>query len=118
MAQTVKIEWNGAHVGEEMHHWLAEGLGHAVEFLLGESSPIVPLDEGTLDRSGVASTDDERLEGAVSYDTPYAVIQHENLDYQHDPGRTAKYLERPFMEKQPEMLELIAAPARRGMNDG
>ena len=33
---------------------------------------------------------------AVSYDTPYAIRQHEDLSYKHDAGRKAKYLEDPL----------------------
>jgi hypothetical protein len=36
----------------------------------------------------------------MSYATPYAVIQHENLDFHHPtPGTKAKYLEGPMMER-------------------
>lgn len=64
----------------------------AGEHLLGAANVHVPLEEGTLERSGTVSDPDQ---GAVtvSYDTPYAVRQHEDLTYQHDPGRTAKWLE-------------------------
>jgi len=47
------------------------GLKKAVEHLLQVSREVVPLEEGTLERSGVASVDEGGLRGAVSYDTPY-----------------------------------------------
>lgn len=35
----------------------------------------------------------------LSYDTPYAVIQHETQDYQHDWPEQWKYLESPMMAR-------------------
>lgn len=73
----------------------AHGLLLAAEHVLQVSNTHVPiaLDGGTLERSGVASVDATALKAAVSYDTPYAVRQHEELNYRHAVGRTAKYLE-------------------------
>jgi hypothetical protein len=97
-------------------HGLELGMEHA----LAESKRVVPLDEATLERSGKADTEDagDRIRGAVSYDTPYAVRQHEELDYRHLPGRTAKYLERPFAQAAPVVLALVAAEIRRVTGDG
>lgn len=49
------------------------GVALAAEHLLGESRRVVPIEEGTLERSGRASTEQsgEVVRGAVSYDTPY-----------------------------------------------
>ena len=68
--------------------------------VLGGATQIVPIEEGTLGRSGQTSTETQGQAGvgAVSFDTPYAVRQHEELDYRHDEGRSAKYLERPHTE--------------------
>lgn len=71
----------------------ARGLLMGAEYLLAETIPYVPIEEGTLQRSGVATVDPGQLEAAVAFDTPYAVRQHEELDYHHDPGREAKFLE-------------------------
>ena len=96
----------------------ARGLAVAAEHLLGVSRQRVPHEEGTLERSGVAGVDDQTLEAAVSYDTVYAVRQHEELTWRHDPGRTAKYLERPFEEEQETMVALVAAEVRRTLGGG
>lgn len=93
----------------------AAGLKLAVEHLLTESRKEVPIEEGTLERSGVASVDERELVGAVSYDTPYAVVQHENLEYRHDEGRKAKYLEDPANRERQTMRDLIAAELRRAL---
>lgn len=91
------------------------GLDHATEHLLGESTKVVPLEEATLLRSGVASVDNSALVGHVSFDTVYAVRQHEELTWKHDPGRQAKYLEEPYLRDNLLMQEIIAAQIRRAL---
>jgi hypothetical protein len=92
----------------------SKGLHKAAEFLLGESRKRVPLEEGTLSASGKASVDDVALRAAVSYDTVYAVRQHEELTWRHDPGRTAKYLEAVFTEQQEMVANIIRAELKFG----
>jgi hypothetical protein len=112
MTQRVKLELHGAEVKALAHEALAEGLGLGAEHLLQVSRERVPLEEGTLERSGVASVDEEALQAGVSYDTVYAVRQHEELDWRHDPGRTAKYLEAPMVEEHDTLVALVGAPLR------
>jgi hypothetical protein len=111
--QVGEIEWDGDRISAELHAAAARGLGIAAEHLLGASRQLVPLEEATLERSGVASVDEANLTAAVSYDTPYAVVQHERMDYRHDPGRQAKYLEGPMHSEGETLLALIAAQIRR-----
>jgi hypothetical protein len=89
-----------------------------LEHVLGESNKKIPLDEGTLERSGVVSVDPVALEGAVSYDTPYARRQHEELTWKHLPGREAKFLENAFNAGMPVVLGIIAAEIRRSGTQG
>lgn len=77
------------------------------EHILAVSNQHVPIEEGTLERSGVVS-EPEGGEVVVSYDTPYAVVQHEDLTFVHDQGRTAKYLENAF-HSEAGAVEQIAA---------
>lgn len=89
----------------------AKGIVLATEHWLGEAVDIVPIEESTLGRSGKATQDG--LVGAVSFDTPYAVVQHEDLTLAHDPGRTAKYLEKPMNSERPTFAQIIATSVRR-----
>ncbi|CAM3459882.1 minor capsid protein [Stackebrandtia soli] len=109
----VRMEWNGKQVSAIIEEATADGLRLAAEHLLGASRRLVPLEEGTLERSGRVSVDEGALQAAVSYDTVYAVRQHEELTYQHDAGRSAKYLERPMNSEGPTMAALIAAAVRK-----
>jgi len=110
---SVRMEWNGNRVEAIIQDATVDGLGKAAEHLLGESRRIVPIEEATLERSGVASVDPARMMSAVSFDTVYAVRQHEELTWRHDAGRSAKYLERPMHEQAPVIQQIIAAEVRK-----
>lgn len=83
------------------------GVALAAEHILGESNKLVPIEEDTLERSGTVSLDEGSFTAAVSYDTPYAVRQHEDMDLRHDEGRTAKYLETAMNSEVQVAAEII-----------
>lgn len=92
------------------------------EALLGKSMRIAPIDEGIMIGSASAKVQEieiahgnndgsishtgqpprvspgATITGEVSYNTPYAARQHEELSYQHKEGKQAKYLEMPLKE--------------------
>jgi hypothetical protein len=115
MTQRTRLSLNGAAALRGTRAGAVRGLRLAAEHLLAESRRIVPIEEATLERSGVATVDESSLTAAVSYDTPYAVRQHEELTYRHDAGRSAKYLERPMNEEAGTVGEIIAAQVRRSL---
>lgn len=85
---------------------ITAGLKDGAEHILAESLKLVPLKDSTLAESGQAQAAGN--EAAVSYDTVYAARQHEELDWQHDKGRQAKYLEQPMTTEADKVLALIA----------
>lgn len=89
------------------------GLMRAGEHLLAESDARVPFEEGTLSQSGATSTDQGAQQVAVSYDTPYAARQHEDMSLNHGDGRQAKFLENPLKTERGTMLEIVATEYRR-----
>ena len=94
-----------------------KGLKLGAEHLLGESLKVIPIEEATLANSGKVSTEgDDRA--AVSFNTPYAVVQHEDLTFQHDPGRHAKYLETPMNTEGPVIGALVAGAVKKEMDLG
>ena len=95
MTMRLKLKWHGAEVTAIERIAAARGLMLGAEHVLEEANRIVPIEESTLLKSGTPSVDVPTLRAAVSYDTPYAVRQHEEMSYRHDPGRQAKYLETP-----------------------
>lgn len=94
-----------------------KGADLAAEYLLGESNAIVPIEEATLERSGAASTQQGSSDTtlAVSYDTEWAVVQHESMDFKHDPGRRAKFLESTFNSKSDKALAVIADTVKKSI---
>lgn len=115
MTQRARLNWNGDAILAAERQGAVRGLRLAAEHVLAESRRRVPIEEATLERSGTATVDESTLTAAVAYDTPYAVRQHEELNYQHDAGRTAKYLEAPMAEEADTVAEIIAAQVRRSL---
>ncbi|MFH8530460.1 hypothetical protein ACH4GE_18820 [Streptomyces tendae] len=110
-----RVRWNGQAVTRAARAGELRGLRIGAEHLLQVSRDRVPIEEATLERSGVAVVDEADVSAVVAFDTPYAIRQHEELDYQHDAGRTAKYLEGPLDEEGAVILDLIAAQVRRSL---
>lgn len=97
---------------------LARGLVRAGEHILNVSNSQVPLEEGDLARSGVVSSADQsELTVAVSYDTPYAVRQHEDLSLRHDSGRNAKYLSNACSSEAKVAGRLVAQSVKGVVGD-
>lgn len=90
----------------------SRALALAAEYVLEQANRSVPIEEGTLQRSGVASVDDDGTRAAVSYDTPYAVRVHEDLVARHDAGRRAKWLESTLAEQADAVRQIIADTLR------
>ena len=44
----------------------------------------------------------------VTYTTPYAVYVHEDLTKYHAPPTQAKFVEQPFRQLRPQMVEAVA----------
>lgn len=111
----IELSWNGGKVVGAERAAAVRGLLLAAEHLLEESRRLVPLEEGTLARSGTATVDPSRLTAAVGYDTPYAVRQHEELTWRHAPGRSAKYLEIPATTEAGAVAERLRTALRRAL---
>jgi hypothetical protein len=115
MAQELTFRWNSDSAAEKMIAAAARGLHILGEHVLNESNDRIPLDEATLQRSGVVSVNEQTLEAAVSYDTVYAVRQHEDLTLHHPNGRRAKYLESAWADSQHLAPQIIGNQIRRAL---
>lgn len=116
MSQLV-ININRALVRATVKKATKKGTRNALDHLAAESKKQVPLDQGTLKASCYVDVNDDGSEGTVSYDTKYAVRQHEELSYNHQRGRKAKYLEDPCNdpEVQANMMALMKSAAEELM---
>lgn len=98
---------------------LLEALGSALyqegEAIKTAAQKIVPHDWGTLESSGYVMPPEYEggntatvIIGFGGAAKEYALVQHENLYYEHDPGRQAKYLETPAVAAHAGMSERVA----------
>lgn len=106
------MTWKTAN--RAVHEGAERGLRAGADLLLAASTKVAPIESDHLIKSARASVDYPRA--AVSYDTPYAVIQHENLSERHDAGREGKYLERPLHSEAPAIARAMAAEVRKATN--
>jgi hypothetical protein len=89
---------------------LKVGTKEAANLLLKESRKIVPIDKKVLYKSSRVVTRGRgraTFEAAVEYRTEYALRQHEELNWKHAPGKSAKYLEKPARRFRSQMAAII-----------
>jgi hypothetical protein len=110
-----QLIWNGPATSQAAKAAAAQGLFLAAQHVKEESSRLVPIEEGTLQRSATVSVDEGELVAAVSYDTPYAARQHEELTWRHARGRQAKYLEQPLNGTRAQQTQIIARELKRSL---
>ncbi|MGW7498586.1 hypothetical protein ACWGKA_30450 [Streptomyces luteogriseus] len=115
MPQSYRLRFDASGAQRELRQAAARGIFLGAEHVLGVSNDRVPLDEGFLQSTGTASADPSALTAMVSFDGPYAVRQHEELDWRHAPGRTAKYLENSLNDERDVVVALVAAELRRAL---
>lgn len=111
MAKSWKVKVN--NVGPLVHDAAAAALRVGAEHVHGEAVQQTPIEEGTLRDSATVAVDEGALVAAVSYATPYAVVQHEAVEYRHRGGGNAKYLERPAQAAAKTLRAVYAAELRR-----
>lgn len=104
-----ELKWHGGLVKARERAATMRGLDKAADHLLAAALDIVPYETFDLSDTGTTSSDRSQLKAAVSFDGEYAVWQHEDLDLQHDAGRSAKYLETPFNTERDELMRIMAA---------
>lgn len=108
MAQSGSVSWNGDLYKALLKQAAALGLNEGGELVLGEAVERAPIDTANLRGSAhLTPAVPEDLVAELSFDTPYAVIQHEALDYRHTEGE-AKYLERPLIERHNDVAAIVA----------
>lgn len=115
MAKNWSVKLNTGRIKRKTRDGAGRGLYLAAEHGLAEAKRRVPIEEGTLERSGTASVDEAEMKAAVSFDTPYAVVQHEDLTMRHDDGRQAKYLENALNDNREEFLRIFAQQLGRAL---
>lgn len=83
------------------------GIGLAGDEILRRSNGRVPLDEATLQNSGLSEVPAYNR-AVVSYNTPYAAKLHEHPEYKFQNGREGKWLENTLKQDGPAVLKIVA----------
>jgi hypothetical protein len=108
MTDNVSVRWYGEEVKAITRAANVRALKLSAEYLLEAANRGVPIEESTLEKSGKVSVDEAALIAAVSYDTPYARRQHEDLTLHHAAGRCAKWLQKALDEQTTRIREVFA----------
>lgn len=97
---------------------IEEGLREGFNEVEKKMAPIIemntPVDTGALRKSERVDKIDSNgnIGLRFSANTEYALIQHENLNYQHTEGR-AKYITAPLTEHMDDNLKIISNAVNR-----
>jgi hypothetical protein len=112
---TVTSKWYGDKAKRAATSGEVRGLALWGTAVLSAAKEIVPVgDTGQLSNSGAVSEVDKSARMvAVSFDTPYAVRQHEEMGYRHAAGRRAKYLETAMNVEREHGLEILAREIKK-----
>ncbi len=89
------------------------GMRDAGRAVLKRARELAPRESGDLNKGGVVAIDDLAMQ--VAFRGDYAVIQHENLDFEHDSGQ-AKFLE--AAAEQVDIGPILAARNRKDLGGG
>ncbi len=85
-----------------LDHVLHEGAQAGAQALQHAAERIIPTESSELRNSARVTADGPRA--VVSYDTPYAVIDHQSGYPRHTPPTTKHWLTRPMLENGEEIL--------------
>ena len=130
------LKWNGDAIQKDIKLATVDGCFNTAEIILTDAMKRVPRDTGVLSNSGTITTDEpnpqeiysKALTGNVGYaqnvspetesiyisfNTPYAFRQHEELGYNHPNGGEAKYLEKAWNAKIKTLKANITAIAKQ-----
>lgn len=111
------MKWRGNQAVKIAQEAAFQALHDGAEAILTEAIDETPVDTGTLRRSGTVT--DAKREGTVyvSFNTPYARRQHEDLTFNHPRGGKAKYLEDPFNRSKKKIMRLVSLRMKKALKN-
>lgn len=101
MSKNFGMKWYGNIAKEVVREAAKYSLERSATDLQKKSSDQAPVDIGDLRANcnvGPIKETGTGISITVGYSLPYAIRQHEELDYRHPKGGKAKYLEDPYNE--------------------
>lgn len=118
MSTTAELYWKGDKVSKVVEQAAIAALQKCGADLQRKSSEQAPIDTGDL-RANCHVSELQRQNKSmyvkVGYDLPYAIVQHERLDFRHPRGGKAKYLEDPFEENKGKYEKYIGEAIRNAL---
>lgn len=118
MSTTAELKWDGDKVSKVVEQAVIAALQKCAADLQRKSAERAPIDTGDL-RSNCSVSPLKRngteFYYTVGYDLPYAITQHERLDFRHPRGGEAKYLEKPFEENKGLYEQYIGEAVRNAL---
>lgn len=95
----------------ELEKATQDGMRKGGREMLKRARELAPVDDGDLRRSGKVVVDD--LSMSVRFTAPHAVFQHEHLDWEHEDGGGAKFLE--IASDEIDLSEFVAAAVEEAL---
>lgn len=119
-----KVKWDDSKAKALVKTAGMRAISDMAEHIGKESKNEAPHASGTMQRS--VSVTPSGVGVYISYNTPYAIKQHEDLTLRHpDPtnplsssGRKAKYLEDPFNRIKPKAKRYIELKVKTALKKG
>lgn len=114
---TIKFKWRGEEAERLIREAAMDAIRTGAEHILTEAINETPIDTGTLRRSGTVTEAPVENAVYVSFNTPYARRQHEDLTLRHPRGGKAKYLEDPFKRNVAKVETLVGVRVKKALQD-
>lgn len=116
-----KLKWHGAKATDVAKKAAIGAIQTCAADLQRKSAEEAPIDTGDLRANCSVSQLHEEgnlVYHTVGYDLPYAIVNHERLDFNHPKGGKAKYLEDPYNENVAKYERYIRNAVKQTLNKG
>lgn len=113
-----ELKWYGDKAISRAMQAAVQALGVCASDLQGKSAAQAPIDTGDLRANCSVSPlqlEEDTAWVRVGYNLPYAIVQHERLDFRHPKGGGPKYLENPFKENAAKYERLIKNAVKQAL---
>jgi lipoate-protein ligase A len=108
---------NLGRIGQNVESNVKRAVQEVVLDLQGKAQQLAPIDEGHLRGSAnnKVVVNRGKVVGTVRFNERYALIQHEDLSFNHPKGGQAKYLEEPLKRNESQYIRDIEDAVRNGV---
>lgn len=113
-----EFKWYGDKAISAARQAAIQALGICAADLQGKSAAQAPIDTGDLRANCSVSPvqqEGNKVYVKVGYNLPYAIVQHEHLEFRHPKGGKAKYLEDPYNENTVKYERSIKEAVRQAL---